>query len=298
MAAKARGWCVTLNNYTEAELASLTRADQPQVRYWIVGREVGEGGTPHLQGYVYFHNAKTMAQTKAYVGERAHLERSAGSGPENRAYCSKDGNFTEHGELPSQGSRTDIAAVKKAILIDDRPLPAVIMECSGYQSMRTAELLDKYKPMKQREPPEVVWIWGATGTGKSRYCWEKMGTEDTWVSSKDLRWWQGYSGQRNVILDDFRADFCKFHELLRILDRYPYQVEYKGGSTYLRATRIYITSAWPPENIYKTIEDISQLSRRITKVIHLLPDRSIVFRPGTGTEVEGNTGPRLPTAAT
>lgn len=73
-----------------------------------------------------------------------------------------------------------------------------------------------------------------------------------------------------MILDDYRADFCKFSEFLRILDRYSYQIEYKGGTTQLLARNIYITTPKSPQETWanRTEEDLAQLLRRITEVRH------------------------------
>ena len=67
-----------------------------------------------------------------------------------------------------------------------------------------------------------------------------------------------------------RKDFCKFHELLRYLDRYPVQLETKGGTRQLLARNIVITSCYPPEQLFDTREDIQQLIRRID-FIHQFP---------------------------
>ena len=64
-----------------------------------------------------------------------------------------------------------------------------------------------------------------------------------------------------------RRDFCKYHQLLKILDRYEYRVETKGGSRQLRARKIAITAPYPPEEMYETREDINQLLRRIDRII-------------------------------
>lgn len=71
-----------------------------------------------------------------------------------------------------------------------------------------------------------------------------------------------------MIIDDYRADFCKFSELLRLLDRYPYQIQIKGGTRNLLAKRIFITSPKCPLDIWenRTEEELGQLTRRITKI--------------------------------
>lgn len=73
-----------------------------------------------------------------------------------------------------------------------------------------------------------------------------------------------------MVIDDFRADFCKFHVLLRLLDKYPYVVEVKGGSRQWLAEEIFITAPMHPRDAYahRSDEDIKQLLRRITTITH------------------------------
>nr|WAE42341.1 MAG: replication associated protein [Cressdnaviricota sp.] len=268
MEKRTRNWTFTLNNYTAEEEARFQSADWvKQISWFIYGHEEGEDAhTPHLQGTVVFFNAKTFTQVRSFFGERFHVEQRKGTLEQNIAYCSKEGKFIEYGTRPKQGSRTDIADVKKRILKGD-PLGSIIMDAPSYQSARHAELLFKYQPMPPEQKRSIMWYYGSTGTGKTRLAvTESKG--DYWIAQSSLKWWDGYVGQKYVILDDFRADFCTFHELLRITDRYPYRVQVKGASLWLQpsTTHIIFTSAYPPDKIYKTREDIGQLLRRIDSV--------------------------------
>lgn len=97
---RAKNWCFTLNNYVDADQDRLrTLAASEQVAFLVFGREVGESGTPHLQGYIEFRVRKRLRQVKDLVGQRAHLEIRRGTGPEAREYCLKDGDFEEFGEM-------------------------------------------------------------------------------------------------------------------------------------------------------------------------------------------------------
>lgn len=155
---------------------------------------------------------------------------------------------------------------------------------TSFQSIRLAECYLSYNEVKRNWKPTVSWIYGPTGSGKTRMAIDKCG-DDYWISGKNLRWWQGYDGHENVIIDDFRGDFCTFHELLRILDRYAYTVEVKGGSRQLLAKNIYITCPYHPKDVYSSKEDVGQLLRRIDDIVHLKNGTQVC-----GTEVGGNTG--------
>ena len=159
----------------------------------------------------------------------------------------------------------------------------IVLEVNSYQAMRTAELLKKYVEIQRNFKTFVYWFYGPTGSGKSR-CAEEMFPNAYWAMSTG-KWWEGYDGQEVVIINDYRKDFCKFHELLNLLDRYPYRVECKGGSRQFTSKTIVITTPLSPEETWenRTSEDLGQLLRRIDNILFFGNGT------GTGTEVAGNT---------
>lgn len=97
-------WCFTLNNYTEDELAKIkeTLTEQNCI-YAVVGKEVGESGTPHLQGFVHLKVKKRIGGVKDIVGNRAHLEMARGTDSQNEVYCSKDADVVVSVGTPAKG---------------------------------------------------------------------------------------------------------------------------------------------------------------------------------------------------
>lgn len=255
MSKKSRSWCFTYNNPVE------TKYEDVSCRYIIVGDEYGEEKkTHHHQGYVLFKTPVTFKNVQKKLPQGCHIESANGSPQQNIAYCSKEKILCEYGDRPKMGKRNDIAQVKE--IIDNKGgMRDVIDAVDSYQAMRCGELILKYKERKRDFKPVVKWFYGPTGTGKTRDAMEEC--KDPWISGKSLRWWCGYDAHKCVIIDDFRRDFCTFHELLRILDRYPYQIEVKGGMRQLLAELIIITSPFHPRDTYETREDIGQLLRRI-----------------------------------
>jgi len=152
----------------------------------------------------------------------------------------------------------------KELIAAGKGMRTCITAVNSYQAMKCAELCLKYLEPGRDFQPEVRWYYGSTGSGKSRDA--KTEFPDAWMSGKDLTWFEGYDAHEVVIFDDFRKDFCTFHVLLRLLDRYPYRIENKGGSRQLLAKVMIITCPWHPEVLYESRsgEDIAQLMRRIT----------------------------------
>lgn len=108
---KSSRWCYTLNNYTsedEIYLQSVT------CKYHVYGREVGESGTRHLQGFITFSGQKRLSGVRK-ICERAHWEVTKGTSVQAADYCKKDGDWVEFGTPPAQGSRTDLEAFKEVV---------------------------------------------------------------------------------------------------------------------------------------------------------------------------------------
>lgn len=267
MARQSRGWCFTVNNYTEEELGFIL--DIP-CDYLVVGDEVGEEGTPHLQGYIYFPGrGKRFGGVKELPGfGRAHLEVAIANAQTNRVYCTKSGEYIEKGVIPHGGQRKDIHAMKE-IMLGGGDMRDAIEVATSYQSMRMAELLMKYQPCEERAAIHVKWFWGPAGCGKTRRAIREAG--DYWMTSRGLKWFDGYDGEKNIIVDDFRPSFCEFQDLLRIIDTTPYRAEIKGGSRPLKATCWWFTAPVAPDVMYEhqTQEDLRQLTRRIHEVCEI-----------------------------
>jgi len=116
----ARNWCFTLNNPTPAErdvLAGISVSASPLISYLVVGREVGDSGTPHLQCYVQYDRQVSLARCRRLISDRAHYEVMRGAPIEASNYCKKDGDFDEYGEIGSaQGKRNDWDDLKEYVV--------------------------------------------------------------------------------------------------------------------------------------------------------------------------------------
>lgn len=91
-AQRVRRCCFTLNNWTEEESQNLKDFLTSSGGLWVIGKEVGEEGTPHLQGYVRFKNQRIF-KTLLEHNKRIHWEKCKGTEKENIRYCCKDGSY-------------------------------------------------------------------------------------------------------------------------------------------------------------------------------------------------------------
>jgi len=250
-----------------------------EVNKMIVSKEVGESGTPHLQGAITFKRVYRLAALKKLC-PRAHWEPAKAKDCFN--YCLKDGSeVVINKNNTKQGKRSDWEEVKSMIQekrgrdeISEK-FPNLVGTCyKGIEKL--GEWIEDKRPVKNQKvikEKEVIWIHGETGTGKTKYVYDNYDINDIWESASNLDWFDGYFGQKVVLIDDFRGDMCKFRWLLRLLDRYPLRVPIKGGFTVWNPEIIIITSCKAPNMVYNpevfdNEEKVDQLIRRIKEIKH------------------------------
>jgi len=143
----AKHWVFTLNNYEQEDLAVLSSISS--INRYIFQQEVGENGTPHLQGYVEFKTKKRPI-SEVKFSQAAHWETTRNV-KKAIAYChKKDGT-----EVPNTVELFNIKIPKPLKLITpDRDWEI--------------ELLNIIKV----EPDDrtIYWLYETTGNvGKSQF---------------------------------------------------------------------------------------------------------------------------------
>nr|WPR18589.1 MAG: replication polyprotein [Chemarfal virus 58] len=270
---RSRSWCFTLNNYAEADLERIRGlSSNAKIKFFVCGREIGESGTPHLQGYMYLHGPSRMRSVKELIGNNSvHVEAAKGSPEQAASYCRKDGDvFLEFGELPVKGKRNDLQEVKRAL---DNGSDMRDIADNNFtifcQYRRALEAYISLRIMPRSWRTQVIWLYGATGTGKSlRAHGESVqlcGGDVAWVSDPSLTWFDGYGGQKGAIFDDF-AGIPAISFLLRLWDRYPLRVPIKGGFVEWCPRIVWVTSNRSPRSFYGTDFQWAALKRRIDEV--------------------------------
>lgn len=262
---KYLSYCFTINNWTDADVTELKKLEEsPRTRYLIIGKEVGEEGTPHIQGYVYFHNQTVFSTVKKFL-TRAHIEPSRGSVEDNVKYCSKDGDFYEHGDKPvSQKRKGELGAEywesNKKLAVEgklDEIDPKLFL--THYRTLKVIASDHKHMP-----PDNAVlnnyWYYGPSGTGKSR----KAHTENPGAFLKNAnKWWCDYKGEDVVIIEDIdKTHACLGHYFKIWGDHYAFPAEVKGSKINLRPKSIIITSNYHPADIWSDSQTVEPILRR------------------------------------
>lgn len=203
------------------------------------------------------------------LGLRWHIEGRRGTQIQAIDYCKKDACYISHGKPKIQGQRTDLDRIRG--IAHEDGMRAVCV-AGNLQQIRVAEKYLTYCEEPRDWKPNVTWIWGDSGTGKSRMARELCG-EDVYTKNTGTKWWDGYDNHEDVIIDDFRDSWWPITYMLALLDRYEMIIEYKGGTRQFRPRNIIVTSIKDPIECYiNTGECHMQLKRRIDKIIHLVSD--------------------------
>lgn len=295
---RIRNFCFTLNNpddhyANDEEMYAFIDFLASECSYFIIGNEVGKSGTPHWQGYAELKVQRTFKKVAAWAPW--HIEKRRGTAAQAADYCRKDDDvLIESGEISQQGRRVDIEHLKRLAVTPGEGLKAVIAEADSLQQFRVAqEYAIQWAPKRDHNvEPNVIYIWGPTGVGKSKMAHEML--EDVPYYSKEPgEWWTGYNSEEWVLMDDFRDTWMPFNTALRVLDRYPYRVRVHGSMMQLCATNFIITSAMPPEDLYAgtSSESRDQILRRITSVIEICATGEVLTSGSPYSKVGGNTNP-------
>lgn len=238
------GWDLVVYGVWQAEIAPTT-------------------GRRHLQGYLEFKRPVSLSVIKKRLGNM-HVEKPVADNATNTRYCTKDETRAPGDSGPwrvdrrplnlggvpaAQGSRSDLVQFRDAILngLDD----AGLLDAYPSQFFRYATMVPRIRAIgspRRDWAPEVHIYFGDAGTGKSRRAHELAPRAYRKVSGM---WWDLYSGEPDVIMDDFYGpDDLSYTEFLKLTDRYDYLAQVKGGMARINPRRIFITSNKHPRDWY------------------------------------------------
>lgn len=263
---QARHWSITIND-TDTGI-SWDRPDGLHGPFstlaWLRGqKEIGTTtNRPHWQLFATFKRAVRLAAVRKLFGTQSFAEPSRSEAAEE--YVFKDdtaiaGTRFELGAKPhKRNSKTDWDAVKtlaKSGNLDDCPPDIYIQH---YRTLKLIAMDNMAKP-DDLDGCAGIWIYGPPGTGKSHYARQHYGSS-LYLKAQN-KWWDGYQGQTNVLLDDLDTD-CLSHYLKIWLDKWAFIAECKGSSIQIRPKNFIITSNYTPEQLIKCPVAAAAIRRR------------------------------------
>lgn len=284
--ARSRNWVFTLNADRDEEILWLAAGAPCPLGAWFESGkidylvcQVEKVGHYHIQGYIQGRKDLRLSQLQK-LNKRAHWEVRHGTHDQARDYCTKEASRVagpwELGHAhANQGQRNDLEAIAEMVKANKTNIE--IVESLGAGVSKFAKNISwlrfafkEAESDRQLQGVKIYTLWGSTGVGKTFAAVNLMaGGNDYYIaecpSSKGTKlWFDGYEGQKTLILDDFNGDFCAFRYLLRVLDKYKFKIEIKGSFTWAVWTTVIITTNIHPSGWFSGI-DVTPLKRRLTE---------------------------------
>lgn len=217
--------------------------------------------TPHLQGFIYFANAKSFSAVRKILGGRCHIEAKSARSKFRQCvdYCRKDGDVWESGQAPAdqadkgeaEKDRWDEAldCIRQG---DWENVPSDILLRYHGNAKRIHEEAKGYPDALAERPYYGIWIWGPPRTGKSHIVRELVGLGHRLYLKDINKWWDNYKGEDIVLIDEFEPKHTEFMTsfVKKWVDRWPFSAERKGGTTVLRPNWFIVTSNHPLDNVF------------------------------------------------
>lgn len=273
----------------EIQLENPMRVDDSAILFFVGQWELPPSGRLHFHFVVCFNSPQRVTGARRILNHYHGYIEPVRSLEAAIQYCTKPetrvGTIYRLGnEPPGQGRSAGSLQIFNAAL-SGQSLTSLMDEYPNLFARHHTAISKicayKDKPRYLHEAPEVLIYFGITGSGKSHKAYE----ENPGAYRKIMagKWWDGYDAQQTVIFEEFdpgAKDEIQLPEILKILDKYPYRCEIKGGAVQLKANKFIFTTninplTWWPGHIQR-----AAFRRRVTN-IYLFPEK---FDPATMTE--------------
>jgi len=293
----------------------MTEEFKKAVRYVVWQFEIAPNtNRKHIQAYVETTKTMTLTGLKKLFGcPSMHVEKRRGSPEQAANYCKKaesrdpaSEGFHEWGILSraSQGTRNDLANAVEVMKVGGVASVATEMPTVYIRNHRGLHQLEYMLAQTENSEKDrnltTMVFYGSPGTGKTwmahNLC--RQHNLSYYVlhppsSRNQSVWFNGYSNQKVLIVDEMNGEWMGWQFLLQLLDKYPLQVQTKGGQVWAGWETVILTSnahweSWYP--YYNGGMDKKALERRLHKIYKFFGDEENGFHQ---LEIKKDTDPNL-----
>ncbi len=225
-------------------------------------------GLPHVHMVLEDQKAMRFSVIKKSYAVGMHFEPTKGNREQAEDYIYKRGQFEEkgeeivafiqHGEIKGfQGQRRDLTGLYDMIssgmstfdIVQENPV--YMFNVDKIEKVRQVILEEKYKDAWRTL--EVVYIWGATGSGKSRGVMEQYGYSNVYRVTDYLHPFDSYKGQDVILFEEFRSSLY-IDDMLKYLDGYPIEFPARYANRCACFTKVYFATNIDLRNQYPNIQ--------------------------------------------
>lgn len=304
---QSRKWMVTINNpeehgFTHDRILEIMSSVRGKSLYWCMCDEEGdECETRHTHVFIYRSSPFTARQIDNLF-PKMHRDVCHGKAQESRAYVLKDGEkfnkqedgsysytdasgklhegvnfsdtFFEFGTCPEEHQGKSGADDIILELLKDGADNLEVIEAVP-SSMRYIDKVERTRSMLRDaqfanswRDLKVTYMFGKTGSGKTRSVMEKYGYPNCYRVTDYKHPFDTYDGQDVIIFEEFRGGL-KHGDMLNYLDGYPLLLPCRYFNRQACFTKVFIITNIPPDSQYTNIDGESKKAfyRRIHKVI-------------------------------
>lgn len=264
-----KSWNFTLNNYSVAEVEMVSKW-AAECQRALVSKEVGDSGTPHLQGAFTFKTAKRLAALKKLC-PRAHWEPMRVEDSSFLYVLKTDSELVvEVDNRKRKGKRTDLDRVAELVdsganlleIVDEAPV-AYIKYNKGIRELMTVKrrrvkaaytLEDFVKPPYLFTDKIAVIMWGPTGMGKTEFALAHFENPLLVSHMDDLQRFV-YGLNDGIVFDDMSFNHLPRTSQIHLLDRRERSIHcrFYNGVIPANTPRIFTTNE--PDGYIMDIDD-------------------------------------------
>lgn len=276
---QSRKWLLTINNPQTAGLDHGSIIDLLQrfnPNYFCLADEIAPSGTYHTHIFLYSTSPMRFGTVKNRF-PTAHIDKPLGTAQQNRDYIRKegkwadtakvetrvDGTFVEVGVMPTEAEEQSPKMYQLLQDVTDgykttqiiRENPSFGFKSKEIDAMRTLFRSEQYR--EENRDIQVHYLYGDTGTGKTRGIMEKYPAEDicriTNYGGRNGIRFDAYETQPVLVFEEFHSQI-PISEMLSYLDRYPLMLPARYRDRVACYTTVYITSNIPLDAQYLEIQ--------------------------------------------
>lgn len=224
-----------------------------------------ENGYEHWQLIAIFKRSVRMAAVKSAFGAGDGIHAELTLSPSAESYVWKQETAIENTRFELGRRPFKLNDKKDWGLIKDMAKSGNFEEIPSDVFIRFYRTLKEIRRDFMTKPDDLddccgIWFYGPPGVGKStRARREYPGAYDKQCN----KWWDGYQGQDNVLIDDIDLNHKVLGHHLKIWsDKFSFIAETKGGAINIRPKKIIVTSNYSIDAIFQDDALCTALIRR------------------------------------
>ena len=280
-------WIVIINNPDKKGMSHqsiISQLAKFEIGYYCIADEIAETGTYHTHVFFVVKSNTRFGTIKSrFPG--AHIERAYGSVQQNRDYIQKIGIWADTKDEATAQMIADLRNGMSTLEVISRN-PKLALKSRDIEALRQLVLSEKYAT--EYRDITVSYLYGATGTGKTKSIFDKHDARDicritNYRIGKGISF-DAYMGQSVLVMEEFHGQ-VPIGDMLNILDRYPIQLPARYSDRTAAFTHVYLTSNVPLDMLYRDIQrDYPEVwqafLRRIHNVVEFMEDGAQIVVKG------------------